>query len=964
MIQVKGGSDGMRERLESARWQALAPHLDQALDLEVGERARWLAALRAENSALAADLESLLEEHRALEQERFLEVAPPAPPGPASIGPYRIIRELGRGGMGLVYLAEQEGEDFRRLVALKVVEPGIAGAALERRFRDESRILAGLEHAGIARFYDAGRTADGRCFLALEYVEGQDLVEHARQRDLKAAERIALFLEVLDAVEFAHARMVVHRDLKPGNILVGPDGRPRLLDFGIAKLVDPDPDAGNTETRTEYRALTPAYASPEQFRGDTVTAASDVYSLGVVLYEMLSGVRPFAAAGSSRVALEKAVLTEDPPPPSLASRRAITMSGTAKTAPAFALHSRRGRLSRDLDAVCLKALRKEPHQRYGSAAAFAQDLIRYLQGEAVAARDGSHRYRLARLARRHRDRLATYLLALAAAAVVVAAGTYWPAWPARPPEPPRPRAFPLSGATATPITELERRFTAAPASVEAGAALVLGLASKGRVQEAQLVVSRLRQIPGRELDPLTDYAEARVAQILNEPQRALVLFTRSRDAALSGGRGELIGQVRAMRGRLLFLMGQTDEARVEMELARADLERAGDGERLISLLNDLGMLYLRQGRTDEAGTLFEQALVQVRAQPVNAAGRPGDVMRVNLATVAIRRGRPDLAERSLRDVVEQRRRSAHARLHETLLELAAALHELGRGREADPLLDESVDLMRRGGAQSGLGEALFARGLVDLGRARLDRIAQTVGEMEAAATTAGDKATLGLAHHLRGRAAAARGDFPAARRHLAEGSRLLADNGNLDRASDADCAAAAVEHAAGDPAAALRLLDRAQARLANGGSAHPVGFFSATLRARIDAEAGRAAEAHRRLASLGEGTADSPSISRRLAFLGSRAGLARAERRFEEARRDLDSAMRLAQDAGRTLDSLALRLDLAELQLAAGARPSALAAAEDVLRESAPRGLGALAQRARHLARAPLRPARSVGPSA
>ena len=939
------------------RWRVLSPHLDRALELSGHERALWLASLRAEDAALATDVEALLDEHGVLEREGFLAGVSPSRPAPASpaglanppdrIGAYRILRELGRGGMGCVYLAEQEGEGFRRLVALKVVEPGSVGAGAERRFRDERRILAGLEHPGIARFYDAGRSSDGRWFLALEYVEGLNLLEHARRREVPTEERVRLFLEVLEAVEFAHGRSIVHRDLKPSNILIGADGRPRLLDFGIAKLLDPGSDASSvTETRTELRALTPAYASPEQFRGDPVTPSSDVFSLGVMLYELVAGFRPFAATSTSRAALEQAVLTEDPDPPSTASRKAQASRRPLTARAGVAFRPKATRLGRDLDAICLKALRREPNERYATVAAFAQDLRAALEGRPVAARTGRHRYRMTRFARRHRGGLAAASALVLAGVAVIATASYRHAEQAS--APPTPRAFPLYGFDRTPIAELERRFAASPAGVEAGAGLALALTINGRAQEAQLIVARLRQIPGREQDPLTDYAEARIYQS-TEPQRALVLFTRARDRALADGRGELVGEVRSRRGYLLSRMGDRAAARAEMELARADLERAGDRRALIPLLNDLATEYLHEGRMAEGEALLEKVLAEV----VSRNGvRAGNTIRLNLALVAGQRGRPDLAEPRQRQVMEQRRGSASPRmLAEVMHDLADTLHDLGRTREADPLLDEAIALLRKNGPPSSLVETLFSRGAIDVDRAGLDRIAETVREMEAAARAEGAKASLGLAHDLQGRVAAARGDLASARRHLSEGSRLLVDTGDLDRAGEIDLVWAAVEHAAGNPAVALRLADGARARLGERGAGLPVGFFAAVLHARIDAESGRADDARRRLKALGEGLEHSPSVRRRLAFLGARVALARAEGRFDDARRDLESARDAAEQADRKLDFLSLRLELAELELgsARGGRQPALAAAESVRREAAARGLGALVARVRRL---------------
>jgi hypothetical protein len=377
----------------------------RALELASPERERFVAEIDAAHPPLAAELRRLLavdggpgvldrspwrSAAEAVTADRVLE----------RLGPYRIERELGRGGMGRVFLAEQQGADFTRQVALKVVNPGGAGPEVERRFREERRILASLEHPGIARFYDAGRSEDGTWFLALEYVEGEDFLSFLRRRRLGLRSRIELFLQVLDAVDFAHRRLVVHRDLKPGNVLVDGEGRAKLLDFGISRILDTE-DTEEPATRTELRALTPAYASPEQVRGERVTIASDVYSLGVMFYEILAGRRPAPAA---------APMGTEPLPPS----RALRSSGDAADHDPTAGPVRWRELQGDLDAIALKALRSGPESRYRSAAAFADDLRRWLSGQAVEARRGGRRYRVAKFVARHR-------VALAAAAAVVLA---------------------------------------------------------------------------------------------------------------------------------------------------------------------------------------------------------------------------------------------------------------------------------------------------------------------------------------------------------------------------------------------------------------------------------------------------------------------------------------------------------------------------------------------------------------
>jgi non-specific serine/threonine protein kinase/serine/threonine-protein kinase len=380
----------------------------RAVELDAEARSRLLAEVGAGDAVLASQLERLLSAAETVGGSvldrspwRHLHEEPPAETAtPEAVGPYRVVRELGRGGMGRVFLAEQTGADFHRLVALKVVAPGGAGAEMERRFREERRILAGLEHPGIAHFYDAGRAADGTWFLALEYVQGENLLAFVRARGLDVRGRVELFLQVLDAVDFAHRRLVVHRDLKPGNVLVGADGRAKLLDFGISKILDVEGEGSDESpvTRTELRALTPAYASPEQLRGERVTIAADVYSLGVMLYEIFTGARPSAHAHVAAEPTAASVAARTRPP------------GEAGAAATVSWRE----LAGDLDAILLKALRPEPDSRYRSAAAFADDLRRWLAGQPVEARKGSRRYRLGKLVARHR-------LAIGAAAAVLVA---------------------------------------------------------------------------------------------------------------------------------------------------------------------------------------------------------------------------------------------------------------------------------------------------------------------------------------------------------------------------------------------------------------------------------------------------------------------------------------------------------------------------------------------------------------
>jgi serine/threonine-protein kinase len=323
------------------------------------------------------------------------------------LGPYRIVRELGRGGMGAVFLGERCDGQFEQRVALKVARLGLSGDEAVRRFLAERRILAGLEHPRIARLLDGGVSAEGLPFFAMEYVAGVPITEYCRNAELDVRERIRLFLGVCDAVSHAHRRLVVHRDLKPSNIFVSTTGEVKLLDFGIAKLLD----SGDERTRTLHQLLTPAYAAPEQLRGDAVTTATDVYTLGVVLYELLVGRRPSAAPA------EAAAPGDEPTRPS-----AAVLAGGAEAAP---LRRRLRRTLRgDLDTIVLTALRKEPDRRYLSAEALAEDLRRHLDRRPIRARRDSLRYRAGKFAARHRWTLAiatTLLVALVGALAAVAA---------------------------------------------------------------------------------------------------------------------------------------------------------------------------------------------------------------------------------------------------------------------------------------------------------------------------------------------------------------------------------------------------------------------------------------------------------------------------------------------------------------------------------------------------------------
>jgi serine/threonine protein kinase len=942
-------SDSLQDRFEQAR--ELAPE----------ERSRFLADLDRTDPALAARLRALLdaaeEGGSPLDSDPWAAHSPPdleevdeldgaveeRTPLPESIGPYRVLAEIGRGGMGRVYLALQEGEGFARRLAVKVVAPEGSGPEIERRFREERRILAALEHPGIARFHDAGRDRDGRWYLALEYIDGAGLIEHARARNLSTEERLRLFLAVLEAVAFAHAHAVVHRDLKPANILVGADGRPRLLDFGIAKFLDSG-DAAATTTHTAMRALTPAYASPEQFRGEPVTPASDVFSLGVLLYELLAGMRPFGGEGASQVALEREILETDPVPPSTASRQAGAHQGSG--AGAGSEHSSTSRrLARDLDAICLKALRKNAGERYPSAKELAADLERHLAGLPVAARGDDRRYRAARFLSRNRAAIAVVsALAVAAGALALAIVAGRRGDPAARIEP-APEPFRFGGITGKDVPALEAAFVATPGDVETGARLALALELAGRGDEALLVVARLRQIPDHGADPLIDYVEASIAASAKQSQRALVLFGTALARASASGRGDLVPQIRAARGRLLFTLGRRDEALEDMESARASFERANDPASLARVLNDLAIEPLTNGRLAEGEVLLEQALAASRAAGSSSAG----VISMNLAMISLLRGFPDRAELRLRESIENFRRSKSRRLGAAVLNLAQALRDLGRHEEALSVLAEAIALLPSSADEGGLTYALRLRGDDELQSGQLAVAEETAGELEALAKSRGDRLPLAFSNRLRGEIAAARGDFPEAQRRFGEARRQLLENADGDEVEELDVvwAESALRWdeltAAGE--IARRVRPEPAAEIEKTGQ-----FVAEAILARLDAQEGRREAAARRLELLAAKAAGSTSVRRRLGLLQASAALATATGSAEAARRDLAAARDIAHTAGRLMEALEIDLESAGIDLAHGRAAEGVASADAVARQASQLGLERLSARARLLA--------------
>jgi serine/threonine protein kinase/tetratricopeptide (TPR) repeat protein len=403
------------------RWQRLEAVLRGAIELDADTRDSYLRQSCGDDEELRREAESLLafEPHadslilgaiQAAAAE--FQTHDPVLASGERVGVYRIVREIGRGGMGTVYLAERDDEHFEKQVAIKVVTHGMNTEQLLRRFRRERQILARLDHPFIARLLDGGTTEDGRPFLVMEYVQGAAITSYCDEHHLGTRRRIELFLKVCAAVQSAHQNLVVHRDLKPGNILVDSEGSPKLLDFGIAKLLGPDESGDVTMALGGMQMFTPQYASPEQVLGEAIAAAADTYVLGVILYELLTGVRPYEIRSFMPNEIFRAVCEEQPERPSTAWRKRAALR-TLRAGPVLKAD--------ELDNIILMAMRKEPAQRYGSVAEFAADLQRYLDGRPVKARDATLTYRVRKFIRRHGAMVtaaALVVITLAAGAVV------------------------------------------------------------------------------------------------------------------------------------------------------------------------------------------------------------------------------------------------------------------------------------------------------------------------------------------------------------------------------------------------------------------------------------------------------------------------------------------------------------------------------------------------------------------
>ncbi len=639
--------DPLRQRIDEA--------FDQVVELPAELRARALAELGAESLEVQREVARLLAADDAAKTFlsrpvfRMSVEQAAAEPFPRRVGAYRLLRLLDHGGMGNVYLAAREDDSFERLVALKLIRRHVDSLAARERFRRERQILAGLEHPGIARLYDGGTTDDGQPWLVMELVEGEPIDAYCDHHRLGVEARLELFLAVAAAVTVAHRNLVVHRDLKPANILVTAEGRPKLLDFGIAK-----PLSGEAEdelTATGQRAMTPSYASPEQVAGLPITTASDVYALTVLLHRLLTGRSPYRVEEPGPHAVERAIMEQEIRKPS--ETALLPGTGLDQTSPE-ALAFCRGlgprelsrRLAGDLDTLLLHGLRKLPHQRYGSVEALADDVQRHLAQLPIAARPATFTYRLGKLVRRNR------LAVAAGSTLLVAAVTF----------------------TAL-LIRAERRTAAERDRAEEVSAFLLELFRVADPSE-----TRGETVTAREL---LDQGVARIG-------------TAFEDQPL-------------LKARLLSTMatayvnlGSRQQALPMLEDVALRLRREAPGSReLMRALSELGYTYTFFYRNEEARQTLEEAWALAEASGLGEEREGVRILRT-LSVVHTGLRQPEAAAKAAEQAlaIARRLRPEDPRvLADCLYTLADQLSIEGRQAEARPLLEQALDVGRRGGQE-------------------------------------------------------------------------------------------------------------------------------------------------------------------------------------------------------------------------------------------------------------------------
>jgi serine/threonine-protein kinase len=722
------------------RWTEVRALFEELVELAPPERGRRIAAIG--DADLAARVSRLLEADS--EAGRFLEVpavavagglfdglvAPEAEePPPDRIGLYRVLGRLGRGGMGEVLLAERADGLFEQRVAIKLLRRGMASDEVLERFSRERRILARLEHPHIARLLDGGATEDGRPYFVMELVEGQPITDYCRERDLSVEGRLGLLQDCCDAVAAAHRNLVVHRDLKPSNVLVTKEGEVKLLDFGIAKLLGPE-DTGEAaaETRTEMRVLTPAYAAPEQVLGEPVTTATDVWALGALAYELLTGTLPQKREGRSAAALAAAVAEDVTERPSQRVSRE-PLAALPLLRPTEGDRRRLAkRLRGDLDNVLLAALRRVPERRYASVTALAGDLNRHREGQPVKARPDTFGYRVGKFVRRNRIGVAAGVLVIASLVTGLAVA----AWQAR-----RAEVHAKTAAAAARRAEGVKEFliglfeVADPEQASGGSVT----ASELLDQAGKRLQTELSSEPDIQADLLE--AVARIDKGLGRLDTAEALAKRSlaiRERILPSGDAG-IGRSRAIVGAVKMSKGQLDEAEKEITAALNVLRAAEAPDSLATARaqSDLGQVLFWKG--DAEGALKSERGVYETYRRVLGDDNAQTAMHLrNLAVLLDDLDRVDESEKAYRDsqaTLVRQLGPDHVNLGYSYVNLAVLLSgRRGQAAEAEALYKRGLEIRRKalGSTHPTVGQALQLTALFYLNQGRLDESEATYRE--------------------------------------------------------------------------------------------------------------------------------------------------------------------------------------------------------------------------------------------
>ncbi|HZI99059.1 MAG TPA: serine/threonine-protein kinase [Gemmatimonadaceae bacterium] len=661
------------------RWQKIQELLDVALETDP---ARWSDVLRERCSGdpdLKREVESLLS--RLNTAESFLD-SPPSALAAALVadasetdsdqyagrqfGAYRLVRQIGHGGMSRVYLAERTDGEFEQQVTIKLLRAGMDSPADLERFRRERQILARLNHPNVARLLDGGVTAEGVPYLVMEYVEGETIDRYCKDHKLGLRERLTLFLTILDATQYAHRNLVIHRDLKPANIFVTADGAVKLLDFGLAKMLELDPLASaDAMTGTAQRWMTPEYAAPEQIRGEPVSTLTDVYQLGAVLFELLTGTLPFGRRGRSTYELERAIMNDDPAAPSL---------------------------SGDLDAIILKALQKEPEQRYASVDAFADDVRRHLSSHPVHARAPSAAYRAQRYLRRHRIEV----IATAGIAITLIIGSVFSFAAARRAMAARDRAETASSESEAVTSFLLDLFQAnAPDeprtdSITARELLRRGVARAELLNEQPDVQARLFETTGRIDQRLGRYAEGEALV-----ERALQVRRRAH-----GNLSPDVANTLLVVSEGLLRLGRVPAADSAAREALTIQERilGPDDAAIASTLDQLATVAIYRGDLPAAESHMLRSL-NLRQRTLGANDTLTALSHLSYGSLLLRTGHASNAEREFRNalaIYERAHGPNHPQVAQSLLKIAYLLEDDDtRWPEAEPLYRRALAIRRR-----------------------------------------------------------------------------------------------------------------------------------------------------------------------------------------------------------------------------------------------------------------------------